>query len=164
MELQYEQDLYIDEGSLDVECLDQPSLMFRYSKALAKAEKDVSLLKEKIGVEEARLDRDIRTNPTKYKIGDIKITEAVVSGTILVLPEIRKLRVDVIEAQYEVSMIKGAVDSVRQRKDMLQELIKLHGQNYFAGPSVPRNLSQEVKQQHLKTQSNSAVIIKRRTK
>jgi hypothetical protein len=29
------------------------------------------------------------------------------------------------------------------RKAALENLVQLHGQNYFAGPKVPRNLSKE---------------------
>jgi hypothetical protein len=168
-DLEYERDLCIDESALDVEWINQPTLMFKYSRELAKAEKEVSRLKEKISVERARLDKDIRSNPVKYKVGDIKITEAVVSNAIVTNKDFQELTKDLIEAQYEVNMVKGAVDAVKQRKDALQDLVRLHGQQYFAGPTVPRDLSAEVKQ-HLKDNhkkaekevSNSSIKIRRK--
>lgn len=162
MELQYEKDLFIDEGSLDVECLDQPSLMMRYSRAYAKAEKEVSRLKEKMKVTQATLDKDIRTNPGDYKIS-VKLTEEVVKNAVLSSEEYQEEMEGLIEAQYEALMLKGAVDAVKQRKDMLQELVKLHGQQYFAGPSIPRDLSFEAKQRHAKQESNNSIKITRRT-
>ena len=160
MELDYERDLYIDESALDVEWLGQASLMFRYSKELAKAEREIARLKEKQAVVKAELDRDIRLVPEDFDI-KVKVTEAVVSNTILFQEEYKTITNELIEAQYEVSMIKGAVNAIHQRKDALQDLVRLHGQRYFAGPSVPRDLSHEVRQQHEKAVSNKAVKIRR---
>lgn len=161
-DLNYERDVFIDESALDVECLNQAPLMVRYSKQLAKANKEVSRLKEKVKVEQAKLSKDIRTNPRKYDLLDIKITEDVVKGTITTHKVMQELNEELIEAEYEVDMVKGAVDAVKQRKDMLQELVKLHGQQYFAGPSMPRDLSHEVKQKITKSQSNDTIKITRR--
>lgn len=161
MELDYERDLYIDESALDVEWLDQPMLMMRYSKELSKAEREVARLKEKQAVVKAEFDRDIRLVPESFDVKG-KITEAVVSNTILFQKEYKEVTTELIEAQYELSMLKGAVNAIHQRKDALQDLVRLHGQRYFAGPSVPRDITHEVKQQHEKKVSNSAVKIRRR--
>jgi hypothetical protein len=82
MELEYEKDLFIDESSLDVEWLNQPLMMFRYTRERAKAEKEVSRLKRKLKVTAATLDKDIRTNPSDYKI-TVKLTEEVVKNAVL---------------------------------------------------------------------------------
>lgn len=161
---EYEKDLFIDESALDVEWLGQPMLMVKYSRELASAEREVARLKEKISVEQAKLDKEIRTNPEKYGLYDIKITEAVVTNAIVTNKEFRKLKDELIDANYEVGMLKGAVDAVKQRKDALQDLVKLHGQQYFAGPTMPRNLSFEVEQKMKKEKSNQAITITRRRK
>jgi hypothetical protein len=161
MELEYEKDLFIDESSLDVEWLNQPLMMFRYTRERAKAEKEVSRLKRKLKVTAATLDKDIRTNPSDYKI-TVKLTEEVVKNAVLCDEEYQEIELELIEANYELSMIEGAVESIKQRKDALQDLVRLHGQQYFAGPSVPRDISHEVKQRHLKQTSNSVVKITRR--
>lgn len=162
MEVDYQKDLHIDESALDVEWLNQPMLMMKYSKELASAERDVARIKEKQSIIRAELDRDIRLNPERFKI-DSKVTEAVVSNTILLEKSHKEISEELIEAWYEVRMVKGAVEAVQQRKDALQDLVRLHGQRYFAGPNIPRDISFEVKQQHEKQISNSAVKIKRRT-
>ena len=42
------------------------------------------------------------------------------------------------------SNFRGKVGSdARRQKTALENLVKLHGQQYFAGPSVPRDLSKE---------------------
>lgn len=162
MELDYERDLHIDESALDVEWLNQPMLIMKYSRELAAAEREVSRIKEKQSVIKAELDRDIRLSPEKFKI-DSKLTEAVVMNTILLTEKHKKVTEELIEAQYESRMLKGAVEACQQRKDALQDLVKLHGQRYFAGPNMPRDITYEVKQQQEKQVSNSTVKIKRRS-
>src|SRR5690606_16872898 len=97
MELNYEEDIFIDESSLDVEWLNQPLLMQRYSREFAKAEKEVAKLKEKLSVTKATLDKDIRTNPSQYKIS-VKLTEEVVKNAIITDPEYQEQVEDLIEA------------------------------------------------------------------
>lgn len=162
MELDYQRDLRIDESALDVECLNQPMLMMKYSKELASAEREVSRLKEKRDVIKAELDRDIRSNPLSFQV-KVKLTEDVVKNTILLCEEYQQIATELIDAQYEARMAEGAVKAVQQRKDELQDLVKLHGQRYFAGPNIPRDITYEVKQQHQREAANSVVKIRRRT-
>ncbi len=162
MELDYQRDLHIDESALDVEWLSQASLMMRYSKELASAERDMTRMKEKQSVVRAELDRDIRLNPDKFGI-DSKVTEAVIMSTILLNQKYKDVSGDLIDAQYEFAMTKGAVQAVQQRKDALQDLVRLHGQKYFAGPNIPRDLPFEVKQDNERKSVNKIVKIRRRT-
>lgn len=160
-ELNYERDIHIDESALDVEWLGQPLLMMRYTRAMARAEKEMMRMKEKQKVKYAELDKSVRKDPAKYQIM-VKLTETVVDGAIISDEEYQKVTEELIEATYEFNMVKGAVDSIKQRKDALQDLVKLHGQQYFAGPSVPRDLSFEAKQKFTKQSSNKVVKITRR--
>lgn len=174
MALDYEQDIRIDADALDLEWLDQPRLMLRYSKELAKAEREQNRLKEKLAVTEAQLDRDVRLTPGDYipmdpKTGTpkFKITEAVVRGCVIQDDDYKEVHEELIQAQFEVKVLKGAVDAIQQRKDALQDLVRLHGQNYFAGPKVPRDLAKEVasretQQAYNRKKSNEAVSRKRR--
>jgi len=142
----YEKDMEIDPNALDIECLEQANLMLRYSTICANWEREAARLKEKLALIDAKLDADIRANPEKYKIS--KITEPVVANTILTLEEHQLACAEYWDAKYEHGVAKGAVDAVSERKDMLESLIKLHGQQYFAGPSVPRDLGYEQQQKY----------------
>lgn len=159
-EQNYENDMYIDDSALDVECLDQPAMMMRYTAQLARAEREVSRLKEKQDVIKAGADKHIRAHPEQYGIE--KITEAAIQGALVLEEQVKMVREELIEAEYEVKMLKGAVQATAQRKDMLEALIRLHGQQYFAGPSVPRDLSNEVKHKHEQQRSNEKITITRR--
>lgn len=161
----YDKDMHIDQSALDVEWLDQPKLMIKYSRALAKANREVSRLKEKMKVERAKLNKDIRSSPAKYGLEDIKITEASINGALDTHKIMIAFEYEKIDAEYEAEMVKGAVDAVKQRKDALQDLVKLHGQQYFAGPSIPRDLGVEsAKRKMERSASNSVIKIKPRRK
>jgi len=152
----YESDVTIDEDALDVEWLRQAMLMGRYGRLAVEARRVMDLTKERLDVVRAELDRDIRANPAKYGIE--KVTEGVVQNTIILAEKVRtdeeKKEIAMIQpyqdavrafidAKYESEMAQAAVRAVDQKKSALENLVRLHGQQYFAGPSVPRDLSRE---------------------
>jgi DNA repair ATPase RecN len=138
--MNYENDIRIDEDSLDLECLEQPSLMMRYAKHSAEMRMAVDNTKQSLDVVRAELDRNIREKPEDYDIG--KVTEAAISSAILTDRKYQKAYDDFLKAKYESDMAQGAIRAVEQRKDMLEALIKLHLGQYFAGPKVPHNLTE----------------------
>lgn len=140
--MNYEKDMFIDDSALDVEWLEQPSLMFKYSTHEAEKERERDLAKEALDLVKADLDRNIRENPDKYGIA--KVTETVILNTIITQDEYKEAYHKFLDIQYEYNIAKVAVRAVAQRKDALENLVRLHGQQYFAGPRVPRNLKEEV--------------------
>jgi hypothetical protein len=162
MELNYEQDVNIDPDSLDTEWLEQPRLMMKYAKAAANAKKRVDQAKEQVEVTKAELDRDIRTNPDGFGIS--KITETVVQNTITLQAGYQEVMADYIEAKYEFDFARYAVQAMQERKDALENLVKLHGMQYFAGPSVLRDLSKEWEAKQKQKESDNKVTMKRKKK
>lgn len=141
-EVDYEKDMSIDEDALDVELLEQPRLTYKYNKILAKREQELSNTKDSLNLIKADLDKKYRSNPEKYGIE--KVTDASITAAIQRDKDYQEANQEVIDAQYEYMIAKGAVDAIsNQRKSALENLVKLHGMNYFAGPVVPRNLHQE---------------------
>lgn len=153
--MKYEDDMRINESALDVECLDQADLMLKYTTLQAELQKDEEMIREELDLERAELDKDIRSDPDKYEID--KITESVVMNNIIKDPEYRQINEKYINAKFENNVAKGAVRAVAARKDMLERLILLHGQQYFAGPKMPRDLSFEAKAKHDRKQTNRGV-------
>jgi hypothetical protein len=149
LELDYEKDVSIDPNALDVEILDQARWMLRYCKHAENAKKEMDWAKERLDVKRAELDKDVRTNPDKYDIG--KITESAINNAIVLHPDYQALSSAYIEAKYEAGMASAAVRAFDQRKTALENLVKLHAAQYFAGPRVPRNLAEE----HEKRQERS---------
>ena len=139
--MDFEKDINIDEQALDVECLEQPRITLQYAKWVADMERKKDRAKERVEVVKAELDKDIRSNPSKY--GLAKITEGAVQNTIILQPEYREAQVAYIEAKHESDIAKAAMRAVDTKKATLENLVKLFGLSYFAGPSVPRNLAEE---------------------
>lgn len=159
--LDFDRDSSIDESALDVEWLDQASLTMRYGRYEADCRKDLDHAKAKLEIVEAELDQDIRTNPEKY--GLEKITETAISKVITNSPEQAKAQEKVREAAYELNMAQAAMKAIYAKKDALENLVRLHGQQYFAGPSIPRNLSKEWEDRAQQKKSDKKIKIKQRT-
>ncbi len=139
--MEYNLDVNVDETALDVELLEQPVLMKKYGDIVGEARKELEYLKEQMETLKAELSKEIRADPDSF--GLAKITENLVAETIILQDDYKKAAEEVIEAQYRYNMAKSAFDAIAARKDTLDGLIKLHGMQYFAGPSVPRNLTEE---------------------
>jgi hypothetical protein len=136
----YAQDIKIDDQLLDVEWCEQPEKMVKYCSIMAEAEKTMDLAKEKLEAVKAEIDKDVRSNPAKYGLD--KITDKVAENTVVLQDQYKEASTAYINAKYEFKMAQGAVKAFEQRKDALENLVKLHGQSYFAGPRVPHDLAQ----------------------
>jgi len=142
--MNYNDDIQIDETSLDVEWLLQPGLMMKYARHAAQAELEHDRLKEALDVVKAELDNAIRTDPEAFGIG--KVTEAAITGAIILHSDYKDASERYLQGKFEFTMAKNALRAFEQRKEALENLVKLHGQQYFAGPKVPRDLTWEMNQ------------------
>ncbi len=158
--MNYEQDIKIDESSLDIELLEQASLFMKYSKNLAGEQLTRDKLSVELDLKKAELDKAIRTNPEKYGIE--KITENAVSNTIITQKDYQDVQSRFMQAKYEADIALSAVRAFDMRKSMLENLVKLNGQQYFAGPKVPRDLSAEREEHQKNIDSNIAKRMQRK--
>ena len=157
--MNYETDVRIDENALDLEWLLQPQLMINYAQAAAEAARVFDLKKEKLSLTRAELDKDIRTTPEKYDV--VKVTETVIENTIIMQEEYIEANREMIEAKFQKELAYAAVTALDQKKTALENLVRLHGQQYFAGPKVPRELSEErKKREERSTNINQKIGIK----
>jgi hypothetical protein len=161
-DLDYLGDVYIDESALDTEWLMQPTLMVRYCSHSAACKQEVDAAKEQLEICKAKLDRQIRTNPEEY--GLKKITEGAVSSAIVENAEHQECQQEYIEAKYEYERAVAAVRAIDQKKTALENLVRLHSASYFAGPSVPRDLSKEWEAKERSKKADNKVKISRRKK
>ena len=143
--MNYNDDVSIDEQALDVEWLDQALRMGKYCSLVAEAQRELDLAKERLDVVTAELSHGIRSDPERYGLS--KVTEDSVKSTTIVQPEYQEASRDFITRKYEHAMAQGAVRAFEHRKSALENLVRLHGQSYFAGPAVPHDLS-DVRQRH----------------
>jgi hypothetical protein len=132
----------IDLGSLEVEWLRQPRLYGKYSAKLADAKKDLSEAKAAEEVTEAEVKRRIRRNPQKY--GMNKITEPAVKETMVLHPLYQRAVAAVNSAKHVVDVLEGLINTLEHRKRTLENLVTLHGQNYFSKPKSPKGYGREM--------------------
>jgi len=156
----YEQDMYIDEDALDMECLEQPALTVRYSVMLSDAKRIRDQAKEAMELTFAELDLKVREDPDEYNLP--KITEGAVKSTILMQTEYKRAQKLYHNANHEVNVLNGVMEAIGHRKAMIEGLIKLHGQNYFAGPNIPHDLGELRKQREQKIQTGINKSLRRK--
>lgn len=141
METTYKQDVEINPEALDVEWVKQASLYLKYGEQVAKMRDRVDRLKEKLDVQDAELSLKIRQNPASYGLD--KVTEGVIKDTILASADHTELANELAETRYELEILQTALRAMDVKKSALENLVRLHGASYFAGPSVPRDLGAE---------------------
>lgn len=161
MTLDYENDVLIEEQALDVEWLRQAELMRKYSVHSAEMRKIMDEAKERLEVGKARIEMDIRSNSEKY--GLAKITEGAIASTILLQEEYQELNQDYLDARYEYDVAGAAVRAIDQKKTALENLVKLLGAQYFAGPQAPRDLTQEWIESQKHKAGNRNVKVRRKS-
>lgn len=137
----FKNDIEINPDALDIQWVKQASLFGEYCMEQAGARAKLDAIKERLDVKVAGLGLKIRANPATFGLD--KVTEASVQAVILLDAECAKLREEIAVAQYELEVMGAAVRALDQKKSALENLVRLQGQNYFAGPSVPREIGKE---------------------
>jgi hypothetical protein len=135
---EFQNDERIDPAKLDVECLRQPELSFKWAQRSAKALATRDRLKSKRDVVAARLELECRKNPEEF--GLAKITESAVTATIKCHPDYIAADDEYNDAQEMKNVMDAAARKMNSREGMLRMLIELYKMEYFAGPTVPHDL------------------------
>jgi hypothetical protein len=101
----------------DSEFFEQASRVFYYTGAVAKAERQVSVLKLQLEMAEAKALTTIRSDA--LKAGEKVPTEAALKALVRQDKTVTRLDIDLLDAQEVLSTIKGVVEALRHKKDML---------------------------------------------
>lgn len=160
--MNYEKDMRIDASALDVEWLDQAPLAMKYGRNFAEYKRDLTNAQERIKVVRSELIKEANEDPVgccdkeKPNSNDI---EAYYRNH----NRHKEIKKEIVELQYELDMAEIAKNEISfTRKIALENLVRLHGQQYFAGPSVPRDLSKEWEQRE--KQKRGDIRVRKRMK
>ena len=156
--MNYERDIHIDETALDVELLEQAGLAIKYGEYWAQCNEEFVRAEENVKVVFSELILAINSNPEKY-LGDVKQTDAKVEAAVRVHPkhiEAKERWITAMTNKNNAEIVKNEISFTR--KTALEVLADLYGQNYFAGPSVPRNLKAERERKQEKRKENNARV------
>jgi len=141
--MNYEQDMTIDVDALDVMWAGQGNLALRYAKHITQLKNKTAKLEEQKKTKRSELVLEANENPMELlnkktpNAGDI---EAYYRTN----EEYKEIVKRLLVAQEESEYAELALQEIAwTRKKALEHLVILHGQQYFAGPSVPRDLSKE---------------------
>ena len=143
----YLEELSIDTDALDVEWLMQPQLFMKWAELYVEAELLHDKAKEKLEYVRASIDSKVRSNPSEYTKSEKKPTETQINGIITIDEEYKEASANFISAKKSFKNLGLALKAFEQRKSALENLVKLHGQTYFASPTVnsERTLSESVR-------------------
>jgi hypothetical protein len=149
--MEYDDILSIDETLLDEEWIKQPKLFYKHACRLAETRTRVDDIKNQLEIQKtevenvkAHLDMSIRNNPEEYNISG-KVTEAAIKNVVSVQPECKRaidvyneLQKELIQAKNDSDVLQALVSALDHKKTALENLVKLHGQNYFSTPRMPQ--------------------------
>lgn len=139
---QFKIDQKIDPAELDIAALMQAELFGTYAMAAVEARAAVDLAKAQLDAVEARLSLECRSNPSEF--GLEKATESAVSQAVTCHSEYVEARDAMYDAKNKSAAADAMTSTIEMKKRMIEVLTTLHGQQYFAGPSVPRDLVERV--------------------
>jgi hypothetical protein len=165
MSYSYERDMSIDVQALDVEWTEQAELAMKYGRMWAEAQDTLERANENVKLIKAELNVRINENPEKLLGEGVKATVANVEACILQHVDYQQAREAWLDALKQSNLLSVAKNEISfTRKSALENLVILHGQSYFAGPNVPRNLKVEVdkKRENQKANAEMKKIERRR--
>lgn len=134
----------IDKDLLDREWVNQPVLFAEYAEKLANASKDLEFAKSELELVTAKLDKDIRLFPGNYGIE--KLTETVITNTVILQKPYQTANTALIEARHSVNLLKAMVEGLEQRKSALENLVKLRLADYFSTPQASRDAKDKMEE------------------
>lgn len=148
-DLNYEDDVRIDPDALDIEWLEHPNTVLKYGKRVANLRHEVNRLKERKKTKRSELIDRANRNPVECCAKE-KPNKEDIEAYYRNHKEYKDVIRELLDAEYELEYAEVAYDVMNyHRKPALANLVVLHGQQYFAGPKIPRDLRKEV-DEHLR--------------
>ena len=138
-----EADLGINHMRLDKEWLHQPQLYIKYAMASAHFNKVAALAADEVKVLQANLEADAAEDPDGCLGRGVKASVERCKNYALTHPEMDKVRRKAAEAKYQADMALGAVFACNQRKDALEQLVRLQGMEWNSAPQARDGISRE---------------------
>lgn len=140
---EYAEDQEIDENALDLEWLDQARLAYKWGKIYADLKYKLSKAIEMKKVIRSEIILYVNKNPERT-VGKAKPNKDDIEAWYRADEGYKAVVQNVLDLEREVEYAEIAKNEISfTRKKALENMVVLHGQQYFAGPRVPRNLTEE---------------------
>jgi len=159
--MNYERDMHIDENSLDIEWLEQADLAVQWGKYYTECEEQFQRADENVKIVRSELILEINKNPEEFLGSGIKPTDTKVEAAY----RVDKRHVEAKERWLKAKKKLGDAEIIKNeitftRKSALENMVKLHSADWFAGPKMPRDLVSE--REKMKKKFNKKVRIRNR--
>lgn len=166
IEFNLSKDVTIDPDALDVEWLNQAAIYAKWAELQATADKIVRKLTEKVKVLRSELFLEAKAKGEEVLGEKVKPTDAACEAYYRTRPEFIELKEELNEAMYEAEMARNASFAMGHKRAGLENMVRLLGAEYFAGPVAPRDLSHESQKQlgHKKVRSRITLEKTERTR
>lgn len=152
---EFNDDKKIDPQALDVECLKQAETFYKWAERSVEAKARADRLELKVEVVEAEVYAEIQKAPEEHGF-DGRPTVDALKAAVTRHPRLQKAKRAHLRAKRDAALLDKAVRALEVKKASLGDLVVLHGQNYFAGPKVPRDLAAAVTKQKKITRKRAA--------
>jgi hypothetical protein len=130
-----------DKDALDKEWVEHSDYVYLFLDEMAEARIKMDAAKDNIEVVKAELDSQIRKDPQKF--GLEKLTETLISNTIILLEDYGNVLKQYLEAKEEYYQASNACTAMEHRKSALENLVVLHGRGYWADPIERKDVEKE---------------------
>lgn len=137
----YERDMSIDVTSLDVEWVEQAELAMKYGRLWADAQDAASKADENVKFVRSKLIIQVSRDPEGCLGKGERATDTKTEAYYRTHEDYLEAKDDWLDKVNEMNLLAIAKNEISfTRKSALENLVVLHGQGYFAGPKVPRDL------------------------
>ncbi len=155
-------DLETDFQRLDEQIGNQSRLKQIWTEREADAGLDEDEAKARMEQIRSKLSLQIREDPAKFKLD--KITDKAVEAVVTVSPVFKEAQKAYFEAVRYKLAVKGVVSALYDRGESLTNMVKLHGQQWFADVKLDAKDQQVVNKQRASKPAGKVIKKKRRRK
>ena len=127
-EFDFTQDCKVSKYNLDSLSEEQAALSLKYGEKVTEARQARDEAKQRLDLKKADVELDIRKNPPV----DLKVTEAIVSALVIQNAEVQLCTSNLIAATRDLNEWEAAERAIDIRKGSIDNLVRLHGTQYFA--------------------------------
>lgn len=128
--------LLIDSSDLIREWREMPSLYRAWATKLAREKRKLRKAKAAFKVAKLMAARKVRKNPGAYglKTG-VRVTKIWLDDVVNRQPAIVAASDAMDEFEYEIDVVAAVVNSIRMKKEALQDIVKCHLSDYYTDSS-----------------------------
>ena len=156
-------DIEINKLKLESEWTQQPQRYLKYAMASAHFQSVLMETEQKAKVLFATLKADAAEDPDTCLGKGVKATNDRCEAYAVQHPDYIKAKQNVTDAKYNADMALAAVFAMQQRKDALENLVRLQGMEMYSEPKVENRVAADRINQKAATEAIKQTRSKRRS-